>query len=344
LREEYRGELAGLSEERTRIQDEAKRREAELRATLDAKARALEAAGAQATASLESARAELTRLTNERNAVKSAEDRILGLYAAARTSLAERRFADAVVDVEALQAFLNDPSVVSVEGLRARRNADLFAADSISRYARAELERTKVDVASLARQADLIASIRTAATAGAAAVAAGNATLAEVRYTEALSYVAESLEAHRYLSERVRQDADARRAAAAAAAEAGGKAAREGAYAAAAASFAESLDLFGANEASRSAIVDGLGRIGADSADKARSDSHSRAIVAPLAEAKRAASESRWSDAVTAYASVVRAYPGANQVGEAIAGLEQAVVAGNGKETAALRKTLSAQP
>jgi hypothetical protein len=40
LREEYRGELAGLSEERTRLQEESRRKEAELRATMDAKTRA----------------------------------------------------------------------------------------------------------------------------------------------------------------------------------------------------------------------------------------------------------------------------------------------------------------
>jgi hypothetical protein len=327
LKEDYKGELAGLSEERARLQDEARKKEAELRATMDAKTRALEAAGAQATANLQTAQAELTRLSNERNSVKAAEDRIIGLYAAVKASLGERRFADAVADADALQAYLNDPSVVSVEALRSRRNTDLFAADSIGRYARAELERTKVDVASLARQADLLASIRTAATAATAAVAAGDAATAQTRYTEALSYVNETLEAHRYLTERVRQDAEARRNAAAAAAEAGGKAAREGAYAAASASFAESLELFGAPETSRSAIVDGLGRITVDRTDKERAEAQTRAIVVPLAEAKRAMSEGRWSDAVTSYAAILRTYPGANQIGEAVSGLEQTVVA-----------------
>lgn len=327
LREEYRGELAGLSEERTRLLEESRRKEAELRATMDAKTRALEAAGAQATANLESARAELTRLSEEQNTLKAAEDRILGLYATVRTSLTERRFADAVADADKLQVFLNDPSIVSVEGLRARRNADLFAADSIGKYARAELERTTVDVASLARQSDLIASIRTAAAAAAAAVAAGDATAAEARYTEALSYVNETLAAHRYLADRIRANEEARRAAAASAAEAGGRAAREGAYAAASASFAEALGLFGAPESARGAIVDGLGRIALDRADKDRVEAHSRAIISPLAEADRAAGESRWADAVLAYSGVMRAYPAANQMGRAIGGLEKAVVA-----------------
>jgi hypothetical protein len=198
VRDEYRKNISDLNEERKKILDEAKKNEERLRASLDARAKELEGQSAAAKASLAKAQSDLSRLEEQRGRTQAAEDRILGLYGSIRVALRERRFEDSLSSIAALKSYLDEPSLLSVANLQARREADIFIAEALGSLARTELERAKVDVSKLLGQAELLAAARAASTAGTKALKAGDLATAAAKYRESLAAVPEILAAHDY--------------------------------------------------------------------------------------------------------------------------------------------------
>ena len=183
-RDEYRKELSDLTVERQRIQDESRMREQQLRAQLDDKNAALEAERARTADSLRSAQAELARWNDEAARARSAEDRLVGLYAAARQSLRDGRLDDAQSTLGSLRAYLADPQVSSVAALQSRRELDLFAADLIERAIAQERAKAQADAAPATAsldELDALDVVREEAGKARAALAAGDEAAAATR-------------------------------------------------------------------------------------------------------------------------------------------------------------------
>ena len=204
LRDEYQKTISGLGEERAKILNEASQKEAALRSSLETKARELESRTVHAEAGMEQAKAELSRLQNERAGEQSAEDRIVGLYDSIRTALRDRRFEAAAAGASTLGSYLNEPSVIAMPALQGRREADLFIADTLGGLARGELERESENASVLLRQSELIASIKSGVAEARKALIAGDQAAAEARYQEALAAIPEILAAHTYFITKAR--------------------------------------------------------------------------------------------------------------------------------------------
>jgi len=130
-RDEYMASLSEATTERQRIQDESRQREQALRSQLDERNSALEAERARAADSLRSAQAELARFNQDAARVKAVEDRLVGLYAAARQSLRDGRLDDAATTLDSLRSYLADPQVAAVPALQARREVGHVAVGHI---------------------------------------------------------------------------------------------------------------------------------------------------------------------------------------------------------------------
>jgi hypothetical protein len=323
-REEYQRNISGLNDERKTILDEAKKREDQLRASLDAKAKELEGQSAAAKAGLAKAQSELSQLEDQRSKQQAAEDRILGLYGSIRGALRERRFEDALASVSALDSYLNDPALLSVPGIQSRREADLFVADALGSLARTELERASVDTSKLLGQAELLAAARDASAAGNRALKSGDLATAAAKYQESLATVPEILAAHDYFIARARDEDAARAAKLRASLAEADRAWRAGDYAASGARYSEALAALPLDDAERSALLARLGQASAESSAKAGKAADSKAARDDFAAAKRSLAAGAWPEAIALFIGVVGSYPSAEQVPDALKGIDAA--------------------
>ncbi|HOX32173.1 MAG TPA: hypothetical protein PLB91_07575 [Spirochaetales bacterium] len=325
LREEYRSTLSGLAAERKRIQDDSRRREEELRSSLEAKARELESRSAEAAAGLERARAELASLEERRRSDAAIEERLLGLYALVRAALRERRFESAAAGADALFAYLSEPAVAAAPSLQARREADLFAARALGDLARSELARSGADATKLLRQAELLAAASEASAAAERALRSGDESGARAKYREALEKVPSILSAHEYFLGRLREEEALRRARFSDALAQAQAAQRAGELEAARARYAEALAYLPLEEQASKDTVARIGQLGAALAELGRLALSSSAAREGLLAARRDLSASRWPEAIRGFVSVLSLNPGSDQAREASRGVEESL-------------------
>ncbi len=337
LRDEYQTTIGSLNEERKRIQDESKKREDALRASLEAKTQELAGQAAQANAGLEQAQAELARIGEQSQKASAAEDQIVGLYLAVRSALQERRYEDAAQRSAVLQNYLTDPSLAGITTLEKRRQADLFAADALSQLALSQLERASTDTSLLLNQAELVASIRNYAQQAQNALAAGQNERASAAFTRVLNEIPEVLQAHTYFTERDRDESAQRRAEADQALTRAAQATAQQDYETAATAYGEAAAYLGLSDTETRRLIDGVSALATARGDAARNTADTRAAQNPLNRAKRDLDAQKWNQAAEAYARVLAEYPQAAQRPEALKGIENAL-AGFSREADARAK------
>jgi trimeric autotransporter adhesin len=330
LKDDFQKSIASLGEERRRLQDEASAREAEIRARAEASARQLEARGAAAVAGLEQAKAELSALEQRKAGRDAVEERVLGLYGGMIVAVRERRYESAVAGADALEAYLRGPEYAADSGLEARKDADLFVAQTIRAYAGSELARSAADAGMLLQQAALLASAREAAAAAQAALKEGDSATAQARYSEALAKVPEILAAHEYFMDRLNAEEAARRSRLEEGLAAAERAFRAGDLALMKARYSTALEYLPVSEASREDLIGRLGKAAAPAAVPASDAAAAKrepavadtaaARGAAMSAAKRLAAED-WSGAILEYVRLIAEHPAADQVGEALKGI-----------------------
>ena len=328
-RDEYRKELSDLTVERQRIQDESRMREQQLRAQLDDKNAALEAERARTADSLRSAQAELARWNDEAARARSAEDRLVGLYAAARQSLRDGRLDDAQSTLGSLRAYLADPQVSSVAALQSRRELDLFAADLIERAIAQERAKAQADAAPVTAsmdELDALDVVRDETGKARAALAAGDEDAAATAYRRALAATGELEEAGAYIeaSWKARLEAQASGPGVdeAAVAEAlGGLDASVKDEAALESAFSRLLSNLPIGPGDASRVYGYVKSAGAREAEAARRADDTAAATVPLRAAASAYAAGRLLDAIRGYSSVLSRYPSADQSVLAVEGV-----------------------
>lgn len=319
---EYERNLATVASERRRIQDEAAARETELRSTLDARVKTLELARAEASAGLESARAELLALQQRQAKDKAAEDRIVGLYRTIRLALADRRYEDAYAGVAALSAFLADPVVASSTTLAARREADVFIAQSLAALVKSEIDRASADASGLVKQAELYARARAAGARGDEAFARGDRAAAEAAYRDAVSVAPELVSAFEFAWNSRSIDAAVNATGAALAFDRAELAYKAGDFVAARTSYAEGLTAMGAPA---SALAVAASALSVPTRAAAEAPAPSPAAAAELAAANRLLERGAWTEAAEGYIKILAASPPAEIATQAARGARRAL-------------------
>lgn len=330
LREEYQGNISSLNEERKRIQAEAQKKQDELRASLEAKTAALETertrlAGEAALSQqgLAQAKAELSRIEEQRAAAVASEDRVVGLFLSARGAFQDRRYEDAARAAASLRSYLSDPAQAALPS--GRREADLYAADALERIARTELQRDSVDTSVLLRQAELVTSIKASVAEASRLRLSGQAAGAAEAYSTALEQIPEVLEAHSYFMDRSEAEVARSLARFKTALGEAENAAGGGNYGAAAAAYGEAATLMGLGAADAGRLVDGISSLGAVRSDAAARSAETANSEAALARADRELADSRWPEALSAYVGVLASYPRSSRSGDALKGIRAAL-------------------
>ena len=316
-RAEFQAGLQSATAERQRILDESRKREQELRAQLDEKNKALEEERARTAESLRTAQSELTRYNEEAVQARSAEDRLLGLYASARSAIQEGRIEDAERNALAIRQYLADPAVVRFSALARRRDSDLFAVDLVERAISAERARTSADTARISDALSAVGLIREEAAKAKTALEAGNRGEADSAYRRMLSALPELSSALAFLDENytartagsVQVQRDKLDQA---------WAAMDAAYtdkdlAAFDEAFRVLLRTAAIEETRAAAALQRAKAIGAQAFIAARRAADTQAASVPLRAAAEDLAARRWLEALGGYAAVLARYPFAEQ-------------------------------
>lgn len=326
-RAEFQAGLQSATAERQRILDESRKREQELRAQLDEKNKALEAERARTAESLKTAQSELARYNEEAAQARAAEDRLLGLYSAARSAIREGRIEDAERNAEAIRQYLADPSLARFTTLARRRESDLFAVDLVERAISAERARTSADAARVGDALSAVGRIREEAAKAKAALDSGNRSEADAAYrrmlsalpelSSALSFLDANYEARVAGASLVRKDAlDQAWTALDAAYTAKDAAAFD-------AAFRGLLTAASIEEARAAAALQRAKEAGALALVASRRVSDTQAAAAPLRAAAEDLAARRWLEALGGYSAVLARYPFAEQVPQALEDLRR---------------------
>ena len=320
-RAEFQASLQSATTERQSILDESRKREQELRAQLDEKNKTLESERARTAESLTAARSELSKYNEEAALVRAAEDRLLGLYASARSAIQEGRLDDAARSAEALRQYLSAPAQAGFSALSRRRDADLFTLDLVERAVSAEKARASADSARVGDALAAVGRIREEAAKAKAALDAGNRVEADASYRRMLTALPELNSALAFLDENysariqgtslVRKDALDQ-----------AWTALEAAYAtkdlgAFDAAFRNLLSSASLDETRSASALQRAKEAGAAAWVSARRISDTQSAVAPMAVAEGNLAARRWLEALGGYSTVMARYPFAEQIPQA---------------------------
>jgi len=117
----FREELATLQEERSNILEDARSKEARLRAQLEERTKEFAAAQLRASNELDSAISELERLTTEQQKIAAVDAHLSGALASVSGYVKNSRYDQAEQAVETLRQFLNNNALSSSRTFQSRR-------------------------------------------------------------------------------------------------------------------------------------------------------------------------------------------------------------------------------
>jgi DNA repair exonuclease SbcCD ATPase subunit len=125
LQDEYRAQLAAARDERSRILEDSRAREANLRAQLEARTRDLAVVAEQSATAVEIARAELERLSAEQGKAADVEAQLGGYFITLNDQIRANQLTAAAETLAAMRQFLDTPAFQSLRSIQARK--ELYA-------------------------------------------------------------------------------------------------------------------------------------------------------------------------------------------------------------------------
>jgi chromosome segregation ATPase len=131
VQDEYRGAITGLQEERAKILEDARFREAELRAQAEARVKELSSRIEQSASELTAAQEELSRLSSEQERAARAESQLGAYYQRVNESIKAGELDNATALLGSMKEFVNTPSLQGIRSLENRKRSHLAAIDSL---------------------------------------------------------------------------------------------------------------------------------------------------------------------------------------------------------------------
>jgi chromosome segregation ATPase len=121
LQEEYRTNLTSLQDDRSRILEASRAREANMRAQFDARASELSAQAAESQEALSGVRLELDRLSTDQEKGAVIEAQLSGLYSRAASQINSGQLKEATATLKSMRDFINTPAFQGIRSLQPRR-------------------------------------------------------------------------------------------------------------------------------------------------------------------------------------------------------------------------------
>jgi chromosome segregation ATPase len=133
LSEEYQRMLLGLNEEKARILEDSRQREADLWAQAGEKAKALSSGREQDWPELDAAMEELKKLSTEQERINRAEREMNGFYATLNSQIESGRLDEARATINSAREFLDAPSLRGIRVFETRKQTHLAAIDAMEK-------------------------------------------------------------------------------------------------------------------------------------------------------------------------------------------------------------------
>jgi chromosome segregation ATPase len=121
MQDEYRASLGVLQDERSRILEDSRQREASLRAQLEARSKELAAVAEQSAAALNYAQGELERLSSEQEKAAAIEAQLGGYLASADDQIHKDQLAAAGETLKTMRTFLNTPNFQGIRAIQSKK-------------------------------------------------------------------------------------------------------------------------------------------------------------------------------------------------------------------------------
>ena len=182
LASQYQSDLDAARQQREQIQSDSAKKEADLRSQYAQGLQAAESARAAVTE-------ELARLRAQREKEQIVLDQILAGYTRVNTALQQQDLAEAQRGLDALRAYLDDPSVATLPTIQKRRVVEIFLIDSLADLVRTRRSAPSADTASLAEAGAQLRSVSNFVARGDALSKAGNPSGARDAYLQAIRVI-----------------------------------------------------------------------------------------------------------------------------------------------------------
>ncbi len=339
LEGEFTANLARANEERQKVLADSKQREEDLRSQLEQKTKDLESEKAKAEAALKA-------LASQKEKEDLATGQLVGMYTVAKADIAAKNYTKALQSLRAIRDYVSQDEVAALPAVARRREVDLFVVDSLSGLVQSELEKGKVDTASLVAAAGQVADIRAMVAEADTQARAGRLADAEKLYGQALAVVPEVSKSYAFFTTREKEIETSRQEALRAGLARAESAFEAGRFSDALAAYRESLAYLPEPPARLDTMISSIESAAVEQGKQRTQAEQSRAAAPVLAQAAALQKQERYEESLAQYLAVLARYPQSAQAEPAVKGVgetAQAMSARAGAKLAAREKELSGQ-
>lgn len=322
LKNEYEQNLTAANNERLKVLDEARQREAELQSQLEEKTRALDSEKLKA-------QAELRKLSEQRERENQASDQLISLYNLVARDIQSGKLNEALLDLQGIKNYLNEESIVTLPSILKRREVEFFVLDSLENLVRSELGKEEVDTTSLIASANILTNIKDMIIEADRFYQSGRIGEAEKLYSSALAAIPEINQSHNYFTEQKQIEEETRKRQLEAYLTAAETAFKRGNYTEALESYTSSLAYLPEDQATIDRMITQVKSSGFQLGFEGLIKDNSQAAAAPLAEAQAYYEKRQYNQALLAYLAILARYPQSHQAESAVQGIKEAIAAEN---------------
>lgn len=318
LQTNFEANLAKANTEKQQALADAQKREQDLKGQFSQKTATLESAQAKAEQAL-------AAIAAEREKEDLVTGQLSGLYGVVRDEISLHRYDKALAGLKSLRDFVDRPDIVTLPGLAKRHDFDEFVIDSLSSYVQGEIDKAKIDTATLLQAANQFTILRQRVSEAQDLLKAGKTSDAEKAYAAALNLIPEVATSYAYFVGRDQAAEAARQIRLAQALDRAEAAFAAGNLAAAATSYRAALNYIPVASERLDSAITNLESAGIAESSRQAGQTQSRAAAGLLSQTDALRTQGKYDEALSGYLNLLAKYPLATQTKDALAGIQVAV-------------------
>jgi hypothetical protein len=318
LQQNYEANLAQANTERQQVMAEAQKREADLRGQFSQKTQTLESAKARAEQ-------QLAAISAQRDKEDLVTGQLTGLYGVVSEDMSEHEYDKALDGLKSLRDFVNKTDISTLPAIAKRHDFDIFVIDTLTSYVQGEIEKEKIDTATLLQAANQFTILRQQVAEAQTLLKAGKTADAEKAYAAALNLIPEVATSYAYFVGRDKEAEAAKEARLTQALDNAENAYTAGNFVAAANFYSEAFSFMPVSAERIQKAVSNLEAAGFAQGLRRTSREQAAAAKDFLNQANALQTQGKYDDALAAYLNVLARYPLADQSKDAIEGIQAAV-------------------
>jgi chromosome segregation ATPase len=318
LQQNYEANLAQANTEKQQVTAEAQKREADLRGQFSQKTQTLESAKARAEQ-------QLAAMSAQRDKEDLVTGQLTGLYGVVSEDITQHEYDKALDGLKSLRDFVNRTDITALPTIAKRHDFDIFVIDTLTSYVQGEIDKEKIDTATLLQAANQFTILRQQVADAQTLLKAGKTADAEKAYAAALNLIPEVATSYAYFVGRDKEAEAAKEAHLVQALDNAENAYVAGNFAAAANFYSEAFSFMPVSAERIQKAISNLEAAGFAQGLRRTSREQAAAAKDFLSQANALQTQGKYDDALAAYLNVLARYPLADQSKDAIAGIQATV-------------------